>query len=108
MVTCAKRGMQRTEILCDNNRFLDPFEVDAIPELILRQQNIVLPRELILLDETTLIEPGTYDVPLALMNDEGEQVIPLLQLAPKQATFKQLKERGLAPQGQDEAEAAPP
>jgi hypothetical protein len=89
--------MQKVEVLSDDGKFLAPYKVADIPKLILHRHNIVVHEDLILLDQDSFSEPGTYDIPLALLNEKDNQVIPVLQLAPMQATPEQLKARGYTP-----------
>ena len=82
--------VQEASVLSDDNVFLKPYGVSDIVKDILRVANIVVAPELVMLAQP-YSKPGTSQVPLAILDDDGQQVHVLLQLMPKQATVEQLQ-----------------
>lgn len=92
------------DIKSDNNEFLESFGVPEIAKRILEMTNIVVPHELISL-AAPYDQPGTYSLPLALLDDKGEQVTVTVQLTPRQVSIQELSR--LRPGTRDEdADAA--
>jgi hypothetical protein len=88
--------VQEVAILSDNNAFLAPVGVPQIVKEILRVTSIVVAPELVMLPQP-YTSPGTYKVPLAVLDDAGEQVAFVIQLSPNQATPEQLKALNVTP-----------
>ena len=93
--------VQSVDVLSDGNDFLEPFKVEDVSKEILKTANIVVVPEMIMLSQA-FGAPGTYDVPLALLDTKGQQVVLTLQLTPKQASTAQLKTLGLTPKGDED------
>lgn len=93
--------LQTVDVLSDANEFLEAFTVEDVCKQILTTSNIVVVPEMIMLSQP-FGAPGTYDVPLALLDARGEQVVLTLQLTPKQASTAQLKSLGLTAKGDDD------
>jgi hypothetical protein len=83
------RSVQVEDIKSDNNVFLEAYGVPQIAKRILQMTNIVVPHDLFMLT-TPYAEPGTYRLPLALLDDNGQQVHITVQLTPRQASFAEL------------------
>lgn len=73
----------------DNNVFLQSFGIEDISKRILQMTNIVVPIELFMLAQP-YTQPGTYMLPLALLNEDGSQVSIAVELTPRQATTAEL------------------
>lgn len=81
--------MQAADVKSDNNVFLESFGVPDITKRILQMTNIVVPDELFMLSQP-YTQPGTYMLPLALLNEDGSQVSIAVELTPRQATTTEL------------------
>lgn len=81
--------MQVADIKSDSNVFIETFGVPEIAKRILEMTNIVVPHELFALARP-YDQPGTYSLPLALLDEEGEQVSVTVQLTPKQVSIQEL------------------
>ena len=95
------RHMQEVEVKSDNNVFLDLYGVPQLVKEVLRLANIVVPPVAVMLAQPYR-SPGTYNVPLALLDDAGDQVSISLQLIPRQASAEALKALGITPAATDE------
>jgi hypothetical protein len=82
--------VQEVDVVSDNNAFLQPYGVPQVVREILKLSNIVIAPELVMLPQPYR-SPGTYQVPLAVLDEAGEQVSVSLQLVPRQASAEQLK-----------------
>lgn len=85
----ARHVVQVADIKSDNNEFLESFGIPEISKRILEMTNIVVPPELLLLARP-YSQPGTYSLPLALLDEEGQQVSVTVQLTPRQASIQEL------------------
>lgn len=94
LATTRRMLMQEMDILSDNNAFLEPFTVAKITKEIMRRSNIEVAPELVMLPRP-YNSPGTFQVPLAVLDDVGAQVTVTLQLIPRQATAEQLRAAGI-------------
>jgi hypothetical protein len=81
---------QEEDVLSDNNVFLEPYGVPQLVRRVLQRANIVLPPRVVQLAAPYGV-PGTYRVPLALLDAAGEQVALSVQLVPRQASAEQLR-----------------
>lgn len=88
--------LQEVEIKSDNNAFLEPYTVQKFVKEIMSRTNIILPPEIVMLSRPYR-SPGTFKVPLALLDDNGDQVTVSLQLIPRQASAAELKALGIKP-----------
>jgi hypothetical protein len=77
------------DVKSDSNEFLESFTVSDVAKRVLEMTNIVLPRELICLARP-YDQPGTYALPLALLDEEGQQVSISVQLTPRQVSNQEL------------------
>jgi hypothetical protein len=84
--------LQEVEIKSADNIFLEPYGTSQIVKRVLQMTNIVLPQDLIMLPRP-YTRPGTYSLPLALLDDAGQQISLTLQLTPKQASAEELKKQ---------------
>ena len=89
-------AVQEVNVLSDDNAFVAPYTVQQFVSEVLRLSNIVIAPELVMISRP-FSSPGTFNVPLAVLDDNGEQVFVALQLVPQQASVEQLKEAGITP-----------
>jgi hypothetical protein len=76
--------VQAADIESQDNVFLKPFGVHEVARKILQMSNIVVPHELFLLAQPYSY-PGTYTLPLALLDDNETQVNITVELTPRQS-----------------------
>lgn len=81
--------LQVADVKSNDNVFLQGFGVPEISKRILQMTNIVVPNDLFMLPEP-YTSPGTYMLPLAILNEEGSQISIAVELTPRQATTAEL------------------
>lgn len=81
--------VQVADIKSDNNVFLESFGVPDIAKRILEMTNIIVPHELFSL-ASPYDQPGTYSLPLAVLDEQGQQVNVTVQLTPRQVSIQEL------------------
>jgi hypothetical protein len=89
----ASRAQEATLPADGASRLLVGFGAVDIVKAVLARANIVVAPELVML-RSALREPGTYNVPLAVLDSAGEQVGLSVRLTPRAATPEELRALG--------------